>query len=222
MRQNVSSVIPVQWFGWYSCFGKSSPQEKHFFSLLIIIVPHSNPCLVINTCARDSFFSVFISLRRTLLSFSWCFAKVQLGLSSSLVCVHHRPHTWIPGCPRQSPECCPSFRTHNHNILQDFCAGAVWDSRVWKCSASCFWITHLVVIRALWLAEPSTVSIQEPPRSTNMGWAAEKGVDVHSHVFPIMSYSPAWSNKVACILTGSTQEESIYIIIWEGLNTLWF
>lgn len=51
--------------------------------------------------------------------------------------------------------------------------------------------THLVVIRALWFADPSTVSIQEAPRSTYMGCAAGNGVDVHSHVFPIMSYSPA-------------------------------
>lgn len=63
--------------------------------------------------------------------------------------------------------------------------------------------TCLVVIRALWLADPSTVSIQEAPRSTYVGWLPGKGVDVHSHVFPIMSYSPAGRNR------HSTQKKTV-------------
>lgn len=46
---------------------------------------------------------------------------------------------------------------------------------------------YLVVTRALWLAEPSAVSIQEAPRSTYIGCDPGNDVEVHSHVLPIMS-----------------------------------
>lgn len=94
--------------------------------------------------------------------------------------------------------------------------------RTWNYSVFFFLMTHLVVIRALWLAEPSAVSIQEPPRSTYIGCAPGNCVDVHSHVFPIMSYSPAGRiHVVGKILRRTDQESNLsHLFCWSDRDIL--
>lgn len=113
-----------------------------------------------------SFFPQFLSV-----------VTVQFCLFSSLVSVPGWQHTWIRGYRRQSQECFPSWEKRQRSIL--FPPLLQLSFR--------FYVTHLVVTRALWLAEPSTVSIHEAPRRTYIGCAPGNFVEVHSHVFPIIS-----------------------------------
>ena len=111
-------------------------------------------------------------------------------------------HTWSPDYQRLSLEYSPSWMKHNHHVAMSnipLQGRSKVDIQFKKNQHQGIQIgsnhaQYLVVIRALWLADPSEVSIQEAPRRTYIGRAPGKGVAVHSHAFPIMSYNP-WRRR---------------------------